>query len=133
MAYADTSDVAKELGRSATSSAETDQWSAWLDRVERSIERRFRRAGLDLATQVADNDPTQTDVIDVEIAAVIRKIQNPVWGQSSTTVSVDDAQVTKRREGASKDADPLDLFDEEWEALLPTTIAPNGVFSLMPS
>lgn len=118
MAYASASDVEVELGRPASSAAETAQWEAWLDRVERQITRGFRRAGLVLEDQIALGDPTDADVIDAEVAAVIRKVQNPTWGVTSTTRSVDDASVTARREGGG-DADPLDLLDDEWNALLP--------------
>ncbi len=117
MAYAQTSDVEAELGR-PPSSTETAQWDAWLDRVERSIERAFRRAGLVLADQLALDDPTMADIVDVEVAAVIRKIRNPMWGRTSSTRTIDDAQITDRAEG-DPTADPLALTVDDLNALLP--------------
>jgi hypothetical protein len=130
MSYAATSDVAAALGRPAASEDEDAQWQAWLDRVERSIERAFRRQELTLEDQLALDDPTVLDVTDVEVAAVVRKIQNPVWGVTSTTRSVDDAAVTTRREGADGSADPLALTLDEWSALLPGS--ENTAFSTRP-
>lgn len=119
MTYAAPSDVAKELrGSTSVSDAEGVQWQAWLDRVERAINRGFTRAGLDLATQVGLNDPTADDVRDVEVAAVIRKSQNPMWGETSVTKSIDDGSITRRREGGDGD-DPLALISSEWNSLLP--------------
>jgi hypothetical protein len=131
MSYADPSDVAVELGRPADSvtEAESAQWQVWLDRVERAIARGFRRAGLVLADQVALNDPAEDDVMDVEIAAVVRRIE---WaqreGRTSTTRSVDDASVTDRWES---DSEGLVLTSDEWDALLPTTR--SDAFSTRPS
>lgn len=116
MSYANTSDVELELGRPASSSAESAQWQAWLDRVERAIERGFRRSGLVLADQMALGDPTIDDIVDVEVAAVIRRIYAPAPGRTSTTRSVDDASITDRFEG---DTYGLDLTDDEWTSLLP--------------
>lgn len=132
MAYATASDVAVELGRSASSAAEGEQWDAWIERVERTIERGFRRAGLVLADQVGLGEPTADDVRDVEVAAVIRKIQNPTWGESSYTRSVDDVSVTTRREGGGGD-NPLTLSDDEWSDLLPSKPNAARAFSIMPS
>ncbi|HET7386996.1 MAG TPA: Gp19/Gp15/Gp42 family protein, partial [Nocardioidaceae bacterium] len=115
--YAQATDVEVELGRLALSPAETAQWTAWLDRVERSIERRFTRVGLDLATQVAAGDPSTEDVQDVMVAAVLRKVANPT-GTTSVTRSVDDATITTRHE-RDDSSDPLSVTPEEWEALLP--------------
>lgn len=132
MSYADPSDVAVELGRPVSSVTGTDvaQWQAWLDRVERSIERTFRRAGLTFSAQVSLGDPSADEVRDVEVAAVVRKVQNPTWGVTSTTRSIDDASVTSRREGAGVDADPLDLLADEWSSLLPGSDSP--AFSTRP-
>lgn len=116
MSYATPDDVVVELGRPASSVEETNQWQAWLDRVERSIERAFRRAGLVLDDQLALDDPTVADVIDAEVAAVIRKIDMPKVGRTSTSRAVDDVTITDRWEG---DTYGLDLTDEEWNSLLP--------------
>lgn len=130
MSYALASDVEIELGRPASSAEETAQWEAWLDRVERAIERAFRRAGLVLADEVTAGDPTQQDVIDVEVAAVVRKIQNPQWGLTSVTRSIDDASVTTRSDGADL-GDPLSLTESEWFSLLPGS-SYTGAFSTRP-
>jgi hypothetical protein len=132
MSYAATSDVVAALGRPSASTAETTQWETWLDRVERAIIRAFRRAGLDLDEQIALDEPTVQDVVDVEVAAVIRKIQNPTWGVTSTTRSIDDASVTNRREGGG-DSDPLELTDGELTALLPAGRTKARAFSILPN
>src|SRR5690625_5897966 len=104
MTYGTVEQVATELGRSPSSITDTErlQWQQWLDQVERTIEGRFRRVGLDLAAQVALGDPEAETVADVEVAVVARKVRNPE-GTTSTTVSVDDGSVTKRREGSKID------------------------------
>lgn len=132
MTYATVADVETEIGRPAISAAETAQLGGWLARVERSIARRFTREGYDLDEQVALNAPTAQDVIDVEVAAVARKVDNPT-GVTSVTRSVDDASVTTRREGATTTGDPLSLTDDEWSALLPAQSKRSRVFSVMPS
>lgn len=126
--YATAADVETELGRTASSPAETAQWEAWLDRVERSIRRAFTRAGLDLDTQVGLDDPTADDVKDVEVAAVIRKIQNPA-GLSSTTRQLDDGSITTRRDYGA-DGDPLALTSDELAQLLPDVS--SGAWSVRP-
>src|SRR5699024_7337813 len=89
------------------------------DQVERTIEGRFRRVGLDLAAQVALGDPEAETVADVEVAVVARKVRNPE-GTTSTTVSVDDGSVTKRREGSKiDDLGHLRLTDWELVTFLP--------------
>lgn len=133
MSYADPSDVAVELGRpvSSITPEESAQWQHWLDRVERSIERGFRRAGLVLETQIALGDPTEEDVIDVEVAAVVRKVDMPKAGRTSTTRSVDDATVTDRWEGEFYG---LELTDDEWSTLLPEgDVITTDAFSTRPS
>lgn len=128
MTYATDADVAVELGRPAASTAETDQWNAWIARVERAIARRFTRAGLVLADQVTAGDPAEDDVKDLEVAAVVRKITNPL-GLTSVTRTLDDGTVTTRREGV-EDGDGLALTEDEWEILLPATSA--AAFSTRP-
>ena len=121
MTYASVEQVAVELGRSASSitDIERDQWQQWLDQVERDIILRFRRAGYVLADQIALGDPPLETVADVEIAVVARKVRNPE-GTTSTTVSIDDGSVTKRREGARvEDLGSLQLTAGEWDRLLP--------------
>ena len=132
MTYATPEDVAAELGRSADSITATEraQWQRWLDRIERAIEARFRRAGLDLATQVSAGDPTAEDVADVEVAAVVRKIESPKMAAgSSRTVSIDDGSITDRND-LRGDYDPLALTDADWALLLPGNL--GGAFSTRP-
>lgn len=140
MAYANYEDVAAELGRAADSVTpqEIAQWDRWLGRVERAIERAFRRSGYVLSEQIAASDPTEADVVDVEAAAVARKVQNPTWGVTSTTVShqIDDGSgsQTFRNEGAGAYADPLELLDSELASLLPSgRPGTTSAFSVMPS
>lgn len=128
MTYATTSDVAVELGRPASSPEETQQWAAWLARVERAIVRRFTQSDLVLSDQIALGTPTEDDVRDVEVAAVLRKIANP-QNFTSITRSVDDAALTTRREGPGVNGDPLALTDDEWAALLPAS-ASSGAFTV---
>lgn len=129
MSYATSEDVAVQLGRSASSAAEGEQWDAWLATVERSIRRHFSRAGFDLDAQVAAGEPSAEEVADVEVAAVIRKIQNPTWGETSYTKSIDDGSVTRRREGGDG-GDPLSLLDGELSNLLP--VRHSNAFSTRP-
>lgn len=130
MSYADPSDVAVELGRPAASVTpeESAQWQAWLDRVERAIERGFRRAGLVLADQIDLGDPTEADVIDVEVSRVVDRVNNPTK-VTSITRSVDDATITTRNE-SGETGDPLDLTDLDWQTLLPND--DRGAFSTRP-
>lgn len=134
MAYATPSDVAVELGRpfDSVSEAEKSQWTLWLDRVERTIRRRFTREGYVLDEQVGLGRPAAEDVQDVVIARVVDKIQNPNTRQSSYTKSVDDASATIRYEGANA-GDPLLLTDDEWASLLPARPNRPKAFSVMPS
>lgn len=130
MTYATVDDVAAELGRlpASVTDAERAQWTRWLDRVERSITARFTRAGLVLSDQIALGNPDVAMVADVEVAAVVRKIENPS-GDTSTTVTIDDGSVTRRKEGAGT-ASGLDLTDIEWGLLLPASS--DGAFSVRP-
>lgn len=128
MTYATTGDVETELGRSSASAEETSQWAAWLARVERAIVRRFARAGYTLADQIAAGDPSEEDVADIEVAAVVRKILNPA-GITSITRTIDDGTLTTRREGTEDSG--LDLTDEEWSYLLPNGGTP-AAFSTRP-
>jgi predicted NBD/HSP70 family sugar kinase len=133
MTYATPDDVALDLrGSASVTSAEDAQWQAWLDRVERAIQRAFTRAGYVLDDQVVLDAPREVDVIDVEVAAVVRKIQNPNPAQTSMTRTIDDAQITTRNESGVT-ANPLDLTDAELAALLPSGRQRAQVFSVLPS
>lgn len=131
MTYAIPDDVAVQLGRPIDSVTATEraQWQAWLDKVERSIRRAFKKAGFELDEQINAGEVSPADVGDVEVAAVIRKIDNPKWGETSYTKSVDDASVTTRREGAGE-SDPLALLDVELGDLIPRR--QSGAFSTRP-
>lgn len=131
MTYATPTDVAQELrGSTSVTTEESVQWQAWLDRVERSIAAAFRRSGLALEDQIALDTPTAEEVADVEVAAVIRKIQNPTWGRTSQTRSLDDGSITYRNEGAGANVDPLALLPTELGGLLPSSSV--GAFSVRP-
>lgn len=130
MSYATTTQVATELGRlpESITDAEEAQWQQWLDDVELAIVARFQRTGLNLSEQVAFGDPSVALVARVERAAVVRKIQNPA-GDTSTTITVDDGSVTRRKEGAGTFIG-LDLTDAEWDSLLPDVV--REAFSTRP-
>lgn len=132
MSKGTTTQVAHELGLLLASvpAARQAQWQHWLGVVERSIENRFRRAGLDLDEQIQLGTPTQGDVADVEVAAVARKARNPS-GSTSKTVTVDDGTLTTRREGLP-DVDPLELTDAEWGKLFPDAPEESTAFSTRP-
>lgn len=124
MTYATPTDVAAELrGSTNVTDAEQIQWQRWLDRVERAIDARFARIGLNLATQVSVGNPTGDVVADVEVAAVVRRINSPTMAVgASRTVTVDDGSVTTRNDLRPSDGyDPLALTDSELELLLPAS------------
>lgn len=138
MTYGTVAEVAAEVGRlpESVTTAETAQWTRWLERVERDIEARFVRAGMSLSGQVALQIPDAGTVADVEVAAVARKVQNPTGVSSSTgTVTVDDGTVsnTRRYESTRTGMDPLELSDAEWARLLPAGPRRVAAFSVMPS
>jgi hypothetical protein len=130
MTYATTDQVATGLGRLPESvpPSQMAQWEQWLGDVESDIAAEFRRRGLSLTERVDAGDPSADAVARVERDAVIRKIQNPT-GDTSTTVSVDDASVTRRKEGVAT-ALGLDLTDAEWDRLLPVLV--SDAFSTRP-
>lgn len=137
MTYATPGDVAVELnGSTSFTPAQELQWQSWLDRVERAIHRRFKRAGLDLDAQVALDDPTVDDVIDIQVTVVARKArivkaESEMAPGRSRTRTVDDGSITDRNDGRmATDYDPLDLLDGEWARLLPDTT--GGAFSTRP-
>lgn len=135
MTYGTTDQVATELGRlpESVTDAEADQWQQWLNRVERAISARFARMGLSLVGQIAEGLLDSATVADVEVSAVARKVRNPD-GSTSTTVSVDDGSVTRRREGADNlGDDPLTLTADEWAILLPSAATASGAFSVRPA
>ncbi|TSD68128.1 Gp19/Gp15/Gp42 family protein [Aeromicrobium piscarium] len=131
MSYTIPEDVAVELGRPASSITddERQQWQAWIERVERKIRARFKREGHDLDDAVDTGRLSQEEITDVVVSAVARRVRNPN-GITSTTVTVDDGTITRRREGVD-DSLGLDLTDTEWEQLLPATEA--DAFSLRPT
>ena len=114
--FATIDDVAAELGR-PTPEAESDtgrQWQQWIDRVGRSIVRAATRAGVD------ENDIVYADANDVTVVRVAARVTTAMPdGLTSITVTVDDGNVTRRREGGDF-ADPLDLTSDDLELLFPT-------------
>lgn len=130
MTYATPADVAKELGRSTPTGTELAQWQVWLDRVERNIVRAFAAAGLTLADEVTDGRVLAADLKDVEVVRVAARITLGLpGGLTSTTVTVDDASVTNRRDGGGPDYDPLALTPADLDALLPDATL-GGAFSV---
>lgn len=127
MTYATLADVSARLGRPITLAAEITQVETWLGDVEDQIVARFVRAGLVLADQIALDDPTSASVIRVEAEAVLRRIDRPIPGRTSTTRSIDDASVTDRWEGQSSYEW---LTDGDWSDLLP--FVTSGAFSTRP-
>lgn len=113
MTYANTSDVAAELGRPAFADpVEIAQVNRWLTRAENQIRARIP----DLDTRAGD-DAYWALVVDVETAAVARVARNPE-GLRQVTRSVDDGSVTKTRDQALSDGQ-LRIAEEEWDLLLP--------------
>lgn len=117
--YASVQDVADRLGRPITSKVETAQVNAWLADVEAEIEARFAREGLNLADQMASGMPSLATIVRVESTAVVRRIQQPAPGRTSSTRSIDDGSVTDRWESG---ADPWAITDGEWDLLLPRVL-----------
>ena len=137
MTYGSVDDVAVEQGRlpDSVTEQESAQWQRWLDRVERAIMARFVREGLPggLVGQIAAGNVDPAVVADIEVAAVVRKIGNPD-GSTSTTVSVDDGSVTRRRDvGEGVGEDPLTLTDAEWALLIPSLPVETSAFSTRPN
>lgn len=127
MAYANISDVEARLGRPISAATEIAQVNAWLSDVESQISARFRRFGLVLSEQIAAGNPDLATVVRVEASVVVRRVQNPEPGRTSTTRSVDDASVTDRWETGGS---PWDLTESDWFDLLPASS--SGAFSTRP-
>lgn len=129
--YAEPNDVRLRLGRSTTS-LEDDVITAWLRDSLRYIKRGFQRNGLDLAAQVAANDPARQDLVDVQAEAVAERLRGfDPENLTSVTKSIDDGSITKRREG--KAADKYDWLNHtQWDELLPIGKEPSGAFSTRP-
>lgn len=125
MTYANIIDVAAELGRPVPVDAPTiAQWNRWLTRIENIILARIP----DLADRIAAGELTAALVADVEAAAVARHALNPE-GVRQVTRAIDDGSVTKLIDQA-RSAGELDLTNEEWALLLPTSDV--GAFSTRP-
>lgn len=125
MTYANVSDVAAELGRSTPTDPNiVAQWERWLTRVENIILARIP----DLADRIAAGEISAPLVVDLEAAAVARKVLNPE-GLRQITRAIDDGSVTKTVD-QTRSAGALDLTEEEWALLLPA--ADTGAFSTRP-
>ena len=118
MPYATPQDVADELGRSIpTDPVEIAQITRWLGRAENMIRGRIP----DLDTRAADPAfaAFAALVVDVEAAAVARRVQNPE-GLRSVTKTIDDGTMTKVRDQVLSDGQ-MRILDEEWDLLLPAS------------
>ena len=118
MTYANPTQVAVELGRSAfTESAEIEQVNQWLARVERDIRRRIP----DLDHRVTSGLLDRETVIDVEVTVVARKAINPEGLRSvSRTRSWDDySQTDQETRDQELSAGDLKLTAADWERLIP--------------
>lgn len=105
MALATYEDVAVPLGHAITDEAQQAQVEWWLNGIERFI---VNRLGPVAALNSAD-------VIYVEAEAVAEKVRRNGRSESSITVAVDDANVTRRYENTPVNAG--DITDEWWELL----------------
>lgn len=127
MTYTTPAAVAVELGVPAPveDSPQWAQWQSWIERVEDDVSVRFRSLGLSLSDYLLDLTAKRR-LTSIVAAAVARKVHNPD-GLTSTTVSVDDGSITRRRDGY-RGEDPLMLTDSEWRRLLPRV--ESDVFSM---
>lgn len=124
MTYASPQDVADELGRPIpTDPVEIAQITRWLGRAENMIRGRIP----DLDTQATDAAFAAL-VVDVEAAAVARRVQNPE-GLRSVTKTIDDGTMTKVRDQVLSDGQ-LRILDEEWDLLLPAS-SPDALSTRM--
>ena len=130
MSYANVDDVSIRLGRPISTAAEVNQVNAWLGDVEAAIAARFVRAGLVLSARVAADDPSLATVVRVECEAVIRRVNQPSPGRTSTTRSVDDVQITDRWEGDAIGMVDAWFTDTDWADLLPSVT--SGAFTTRP-
>lgn len=105
MAVATYADVATALGRSIDTSDEQDQVEHWLTGIELVISQRLGDVTL----------LDQTALLFVESEAGAALVRNAGVAESSITVSVDDASVTKRYDDAS---DYADFITTAWWTLL---------------
>lgn len=131
MTYASINDVADELGRPVPDGPVATQWGDWIRRVERGIARAFRAAGLNLEEQVSAGQVSLDDLADViRVRVAARVLIGDDIVSTSSTVSVDDASVTTRRDGVEQ-TDPLSLTESDLAALLPVG-GGRGAFSTRP-
>lgn len=110
MAVATYQDVAVAIARPISTEAEQAQVTYWLNGVELYIKARFG----DLS--ILDQDA----LTYVETEAVAAKVNRHGTRESSITVSVDDANVTRRYENPVTAGD---ISDEWWDLLEPTAAA----------
>jgi len=125
MTYANTSDVAAELGRPIPTDPNViAQWNRWLTRIENQILARVP----DLADRVAAGTLTAGLIADIEASAVARKALNPE-GVRQMTRAIDDGSVTKTID-QTRSAGELELTDDDWLLLLPRRS--RGAFTIRP-
>lgn len=114
MTYATVDDVAAELGRpTPTDDVTVSQWTRWLQRAENKIRGRIP----DLAARVATEPSLEGRVVDVESAAVARKVLNPE-GLRQSTRAIDDGSITKVVD-SSRSVGEVTILDSEWADLIP--------------
>jgi hypothetical protein len=108
MALATPDDVAVPLGRPIDTDAEQAQVTWWLEGIERHIVARLGAVSL--------LDPSAVRYVEAE--AVAAKVRRAGRTESSISVAVDDATVTRRYEGAAS-VGAGDINDEWWDLLKP--------------
>lgn len=123
MTIATPAHVGVEIGRPLTD-AETAQATQWLEVVEAMLSGRIP----DLHPQVAAGAILEALVVQVEAAAVVRKLRNPD-GLRSWSATVDDSTVQQTTASAAADG-TLRILPDEWALLIPDS---GGAFSVRPS
>jgi hypothetical protein len=109
------SDIAVELGRSAPTPAETEQWSRWIDEARYLIGKRLGNIAL--------LDPADVDY--VVLHAVAEHVRQPD-SATQVDVAVDDARVSRRyTTGQGR----ITILDEWWALLDPDLTTASGVGS----
>lgn len=122
MAIATPDDVAVPLGRPIDTDAEKAQVTWWLEGIERHIVARLGAISLLDASAVRY----------VEAEAVAAKVRRAGRSESSISVAVDDATVTRRYEGTAP-VGAGDISDEWWDLLKPANDNSDaGAFTVSP-
>lgn len=123
--YATVDDVQVRYGRALTP-AESGQVEAWIGDVESEILERIP----DLDALVSVGRPSFGTVRRVVCAAVERKLRNP-GGLRTKTVAIDDYSTTETTD-TTNSAGYLELTDDEWAKLLPSSASGSSAFTIVP-